>query len=95
MKITPLAGFALIEPIEAETKTASGIYLPDNAAEKPQFGKVAAVGKDKVVDDDVTITPEFKVGDKVLYKKWGGEDIKVENKEFKLVKFEDVMAIAS
>ena len=95
MKITPLAGYALIEPVEVETKTASGIYLPDTAQEKPQLGKVVAVGKAKIVDDDVTIQAEFQVGDKVIYKKWGGEDIKVDNKECKLVKFEDVMAIVA
>lgn len=95
MKITPLSGFALIEPIEAETKTASGIYLPDTAQEKPQYGKVTAVGKAKKLEDGSTLEAEFKIGDKVLYKKWGGEDIKVDNKDCKLVKFEDVMAIVA
>lgn len=94
MKVTPLAGYAVIEPIEAETTTASGIILPDTAQEKPQYGKVVAIGKAKKIDKDV-LEAEFKVNDKVIYKKWGGEDIKMDGKEYKLVKFEDVMAIVA
>lgn len=91
-KIKPLAGHALIEPQEAEEVTASGIVLPDTAQEKPAQGKVLAVGGPALVEGK-EIKPEFKVGDLVLYKKWGGDEIKIEGKEFKLVKFEDVMAI--
>lgn len=92
MKVKPLSGYALIEPLEAETKTASGIILPDSAQEKPAYGKVNVVGAPKYVDGR-EVTAEFKVGDKVLYKKWGGEDVKLDGKEYKLVKFEDVMAV--
>ena len=92
MKVKPLSGYALIEPLEAETKTASGIILPDSAQEKPAFGKVIAVGAAKKHKEH-TVEAEFKLNDKVLYKKWGGEDVKLDGKECKLVKFEDVMAI--
>ena len=92
LKIKPLAGYSLIEPQEAEEVTASGIVLPDTAQEKPAQGKVLAVGAPAVVDGK-EVRPEFKVGDSVLYKKWGGDEIKLEGKEYKLVKFDDVMAI--
>ena len=91
-EIKPLAGYALIEPQEAEEVTASGIVLPDTAKERPAQGKVLAVGKPALVEGK-EVKPEFKVGDRVLYKKWGGDEIKIEGKEYKLVKFEDVMAI--
>lgn len=91
MKIKPLSGYVLIEPLEAETKTAGGILLPDNAQEKPTQGKIIAVGAN-TFDHGVEIKPEFKVGDVVLYKKWGGDDVKNEGREMKLVKFDDVIA---
>ena len=92
LKIKPLAGYALIAPQEAEEVTASGIVLPDTAQEKPAQGKVLAVGAPAVVEGK-EIKAEFTVGDSVLYKKWGGDEIKLEGKEYKLVKFDDVMAI--
>lgn len=94
MTVKPLAGYILIEPIEAEQKTASGIILPDTAQEKSQLGKVVAVGPAKKHPEH-TEEAQVKVNDQVVYKKWGGEDIKIENKEYKLVKFEDVMAIVA
>ena len=90
-KIKPLAGYALIEPQEAEEVTASGIVLPDTAQEKPAQGKVIAVGA-PVKHPEHEEKAEFKVGDIVLYKKWGGDEIKIDGKELKLVKFEDIMA---
>jgi chaperonin GroES len=92
MKIKPLAGYVLIEPQEAEERTASGIVLPDTAQEKPAQGTVLAVGG-SIWDDGKEIKPEFKTGNVVLYKKWGGDEIKIGGKEYKLVKFEDVMAV--
>ncbi len=91
-KIKPLAGYALVEPQEAEEITASGIVLPDNAQEKPAQGKVISVGA-PIKHPEREEKAEFKAGDMVLYKKWGGDEIKIEGKEYKLVKFEDVMAI--
>ena len=90
--IKPLAGYVLIEPAPKETKTASGIVLPESAEEKPQEGKVIAVGPDSI-EEGKTVKCPVKVGDKVVYKKWGGNEIKVEGKELLLIKFEDLMAI--
>lgn len=92
VNVKPLAGYALIEPEEAEEVTASGIVLPGTAQEKPAQGKVLAVGS-PVKHANHEEKAEFKTGDLVLYKKWGGDEIKIEGNELKLVKFEDVMAI--
>ncbi|MDO8638269.1 MAG: co-chaperone GroES [Candidatus Daviesbacteria bacterium] len=92
-KIRPLAGYVLIEGAEAETKTTSGIILPENAQEKPAMGKVLSVGQDLILDSGKTIKSPVEVGDKVYFKKWGSDDIKVDGKELKLVKFDDLMAI--
>ena len=92
LNIKPTAGYVLIEPLEAETKTASGIYLPDNASEKPQKGKVIAVGATAVLDGH-EVKPPTKLNDIVFYKKWGGNEVKIEGKEYLFVKFEDVLAI--
>ncbi len=86
-------GYCLVEPSEAETTTASGIILPESAQEKPAQGTVIACGDDMVLEGGKTLKCPVKVGDKVVYKKWGGDEIKVEGKELKLVKFDDLMAI--
>lgn len=91
--IKPLIGYVLVEPSEAETKTASGIYLPEGAQEKPAQGTVIACGDDMVLEGGKVMKCPVKVGDKVIYKKWGGDEIKFEGKELKLVKFDDLMAI--
>lgn len=91
-KIQPLAGYVLIEPASREEKTAAGIVLPEVAEEKPQEGKVLACGPDSV-EDGKTIKCPVKVGDTIIYKKWGGNDIKVEGRELLLLKFEDLMAV--
>lgn len=92
--LKPLAGYVLIEPAPKETKTASGIVLPDSADEKPQEGKVLACGDD-LTEEGKTIKCPVRVGDKVVYKKWGGNEIKVESKELLLIKFEDLMAVVT
>ena len=92
--LKPLAGYVLIEPAPKETKTASGIVLPDTADEKPQEGKVLACGDD-LVEEGKTIKCPVKVGDKVVYKKWGGNEVKVEGCELLLIQFEDFMAIVT
>lgn len=84
----PTAGYLLIEPLEAETKTSSGIYLPDSAGEKPQKGKILAVGA-----NEMKKTSPCKKGDVVIYKKWGGNEVKIGNIEYLFVKFEDVLAV--
>lgn len=92
-KIQPLAGFVLIKPKENETKTLSGIILPDSAnTEKPSEGKILAVGDATVIDGREVSSPA-KVGDNVLYKKWTGNEIKIDGVEYSLLKFEDLMAI--
>jgi chaperonin GroES len=94
-KLKPMAGYALIEPVELEKKTAAGIVLPDTHDEKSQKGKVIALGKPQITDSGRKIVPEFKIGDTVIYKKWGGEEIKfgISGKEYIFVKFEDVLAV--
>lgn len=91
--VKPLMGYVLVEPVEATEKTASGIYLPESAQEKPAQGIVLAVGEDLVVEDDHIVKCPVQVGDRVIYKKWGGDEIKMEGKELKIVKFDDLMAI--
>lgn len=91
--IKPLMGYVLVLPSEAESKTASGIILPESAQEKPAQGKVVAVGEDMVMENGKIVRASVKVGDSVVYKKWGGDEIKVSGVEYKLVKFDDLMAI--
>ena len=86
-------GYVLVQPSEADTKTASGIILPESAQEKPAQGTVIAVGEDMVFENGKVLKASVKIGDKVVYKKWGGDEIKVDGKELKLVKFDDLMAI--
>ena len=86
--IKPLADRVLIEPKEAETKTASGIYIPDTAKEKPQQGTVIAAGPGKK-DEPM----EVKVGDQVLYGKYAGTEVAVEDKKYLIVKQSDILAI--
>jgi len=91
-KVQPLGDRVLLKPLEAEEKTKGGIILPDTAKEKPQEGKVVAVGKGKVEDGKVQPL-EVKVGDKVLYGKYSGTEIKVDGDELLIVKEEDILAI--
>lgn len=86
--IKPLADRVLVEPKEAETKTASGLYIPDTAKEKPQEGKVIAAGPGKK-DEPM----EVKVGDEVLYGKYAGTEVTVEGKKYLIVKKSDILAI--
>lgn len=89
--IKPLAGYVLVEPAEAEAQTATGIILPSSSEEKPQHGTVLACGAEVQVDG-VKIACPVKKGDQVLYKKWGGNEIKVGDTEYQLLKFEDILA---
>lgn len=96
-KIKPTAGYALIEPVKLEKKTSAGIILPDTHDEKSQKGKVIAVGNPQVADSGKMIKPEFKTGDLVIYKKWGGDEVRLAilGKVYVFVKFGDVLAIAN
>jgi chaperonin GroES len=99
-KIKPLFDNVLVKPLEAETKTPSGIVLPDSAKEKPQIGEVMAIGpgncdKECSCDDKKCQCGRIvvKVGDKVLYKKWGGNEVKVGTEEWMIIEQKDIMAI--
>lgn len=92
-KIKPLADYLMIEPLEQETTLPSGIILPDAAKEKPQKGKVIAAGNGKRNEKGELVSLEVKVGDIVMYKKWGGTEVKLDGKEYLLVREEDVLAI--
>jgi chaperonin GroES len=90
--LRPMAGYILIEPQEAVNKTASGIYLPDSNTEKPVEGKVLACGG-SVFEDGCEVASPVKVGEIVLYKKWGGNEVKFNGKEYLFAKFEDILAV--
>ncbi len=100
-RIKPLFDYVLVKPLEGESKTASGILLPDSAKEKPQVGEIMAVGPGNdccggdCCDDDKKkcVGIVVKVGQKVLYKKWGGNEVKVGMEEWLLIEQKDVMAV--
>jgi chaperonin GroES len=92
MNIHPLDDRIVVEPMEAEEKTAGGILIPDTAKEKPQKGKVVAVGPGKLLEDGKRATPSVKKGDIVLYAKYGGSDVKVGEKEYLIMRESDVLA---
>lgn len=93
MNIQPLADRVVIKPLEAVEKTKGGIVLPDTAKEKPQEGKVVAVGKGKVLESGMIEPLEVKVGDIVLYGKYSGTEITKDGEEYLIVKNEDILAI--
>jgi len=91
--IKPLFDYVLIRPLDEETKTPSGILLPDTAKEKPQVGEIMAVGTGGITDEGKISPVLVKKGQKVLYKKWGGNEIKVGPEEWLLIEQKDIMAI--
>ncbi len=94
--IKPLFSNVLIRPVDAEEKTASGIILPDSAKEKPQIGEVMAIGPGVMDDGEIVKNSMLvKVGDKVMYKKWGGNEVKVEGEEWTIVEQKDILAIVN
>ncbi len=95
MSIKPLFDYVLVKPLAAETTTPSGIVLPDTAKEKPQMGEVMAVGPGALNDDGKVMPIVVKVGQKVMYKKWGGNEIKVGTEEWMLIEQKDVMAVVN
>ena len=92
-KLRPLSDYILVDPLEKETTLPSGIVIPDTVKEKPQQGKVISVGPGRRDEDGDRLPMDVKVGDIVMYKKWGGTEIKVEGKEMLLVKEEDILAV--
>ena len=93
MKLQPLGDRVILKRIDnAEQKTAGGIVLPDSAREKPQEAEVIAVGPGKLDDNGKRITPDVKVGDKVIIAKWGGTEVKLEGAEYVIVNEDDILA---
>jgi chaperonin GroES len=93
MKIRPLADKVLVERVEAESKTAGGIVLPDTAKEKPQRGKVVGVGEGKMLEDGTRKKPQIKKGDMVLFTSYAGTDVKIDGKEYLIMDESDIMAV--
>jgi chaperonin GroES len=92
VKLQPLADRLVVRPIEAEEKTKAGIYLPDTAKEKPQEGEVVAVGPGRMTDDGKRIAMDVKMGDIVVYAKYGGTEIKVDDEELMILRESDILA---
>jgi chaperonin GroES len=92
MKIRPLEDRVVVEPLEAEEKTRGGIVLPDTAKEKPQQGKVIAVGPGRMLDTGERATPAVKKGDIVIFAKYGGAEIELDRKEYKILRESDILA---
>ena len=95
MKFKPLHDRVLIEVLDSSEKTAGGIIIPDTAQEKPQEGKVIAVGGGAKTEDGKIIPMDVKVGDKVLFGKWSGTEVKIDGKEYSIMKESDIMGISS
>jgi chaperonin GroES len=94
MSIKPLADRVLVEPLEAEEKTAGGIYIPDNAKEKPQKGKIVAAGPGKASENSgEVIKMEVKEGDVVLYGKYSGTEVTIDGKECLIMRESDILAV--
>src|SRR2546426_11107819 len=93
MKLSPLGDRVVVKPVEKEEKTKSGIVLPDTAKEKPQEGIVEAVGTGRILDNGTKVTMELKVGDKVLYAKYAGNEFKLDEIEYLIVSEKDVLDV--
>lgn len=91
--LRPLNDRILVNRVVAEEKTAGGILIPDTAKEKPIEGKVVAVGSGKILDDGTRKKPEVKVGDKVLFGKWSGNEVKIDGVEHLLIKEDEILAV--
>lgn len=94
-KYQPLFDNVLVKPLEPEEKTASGIVLPDTVKEKPQVGQVMAVGPGTTDDNGKRILMQVGVGQRVLYKKWGGTEVKVNGEEWMILEQKDILAVVS
>ncbi|MBI1909728.1 MAG: co-chaperone GroES [Deltaproteobacteria bacterium] len=93
LKIRPLQDRVLVKRLEEEEKTKGGIIIPDSAKEKPQEGKVIAVGKGKVLEDGKISPLDVKVGDKILFSKYSGAEVKIEGEEHLILKEDDILGI--
>jgi chaperonin GroES len=95
MNLQPLEDRIVVRPAEAEATTASGLVIPDTAKEKPQQGEVLAVGAGRYGDDNERIPMDIKVGDKVVYSKYGGTEITIDGEDLLILAARDVLAIAN
>ncbi|MDR0307945.1 MAG: co-chaperone GroES [Chitinispirillales bacterium] len=93
MNVKPLADRILVRPLEAEEKTSGGIFIPDNAKEKPQKGEVVAVGPGKTAESGSKIEMTLKKGDKILYGKYSGTEVSVDGEDYLIMKESDVLAV--
>ena len=93
MKIKPLADRVVIKSLEGVEKTKGGIYVPDTAKEKPQEGEIVAVGPGRMTDDGKLIKPAVKVGDRILYGKYSGTEVTIDEEEYLIVKESEILAI--
>ncbi len=91
--IQPLFDNVLVKPLEPDQRTASGIVLPDTVKEKPQIGQIMAVGPGTTDDKGKKVSVQVKVGQKVLYKKWGGNEVKVGTEEWMILEQKDILAV--
>ncbi len=93
VKLRPLGDRVVVKAISRETVTKSGIVLPDTAKEKPQEGEILAVGPGKVLDNGKRVTLEVKVGQKILFAKYGGTEVKIDGEEYLILRESDIMGI--
>ncbi|MDH4225650.1 MAG: co-chaperone GroES [Deltaproteobacteria bacterium] len=93
MKIRPLQDRVIVERIEPETKTASGLFIPDTAKEKPQQGKVKAVGKGKRKEDGTLVPVDLKEGDLILFSKYAGTEVTLDGKEYLIMREDDILGV--
>jgi chaperonin GroES len=93
MKLTPLQDRVLVERVEAMEKSAGGLFIPDSAKEKPQEGKVVAVGKGKRREDGTIIPMDVKKGDRILFSKYAGNDITLDGKEYIIMREDDILGV--
>ena len=93
MKIRPLQDRVIVERVDAEEKSAGGIIIPDTAKEKPQEGKIIAVGKGKRKEDGGLIPPDIKAGDRILFSKYAGSDVTLDGKEYIIMREDDILGV--
>ena len=92
-KVKPLADRVVVIPLEEEEQMRGGLYIPDTAKEKPQQGRIVAVGPGKLSDEGVRVEPDVKVGQTVLYGKYSGTDVTIDGQEFLILRESDILAI--
>ena len=95
MNLKPLGDRVVVEHVEQAEKTAGGVFLPDTAKEKPQEGRVLAVGSGRTLDNGTKLAMDVKVGDKIIYSKYSGREVKIDGKEVLIISEKDVLAIMS